>query len=270
MLTQLEASLHGMPLIQVGMIASFVSGGIGTLLGALPIYLCRSISRLLQDILLGFAAGIMLAATAYSLIHPAVEHATERFGSPSLGVLVVAAGLFIGAVGLWRIHNLIPHQHMLKAKEKGIPEYRLKRIWLFILAITLHNFPEGMAVGVGFGDYNLRDGLIIAIGIFIQNLPEGFIVALAVLSLGYSRTFAVGMAFLTGIVEMFGGFFGALVVSLTAALLPWGLAAAGGAMLFVISHEVIPETHSSGHETPATFSLLGGFVFMLLMQAALS
>ncbi len=270
MLVPLEESLRNMSMIQAGLLASFVSGGIGTLLGALPVYFCRSISRLNQDILLGFSAGIMLAATAFSLIEPAVKDAATRFGSPVLGVLVVTLGLFIGAVGLWKIHNMIPHQHMLKDREKGIPATRLKRIWLFILAITLHNFPEGMAVGVGFGDHNLRDGLIIALAIFIQNLPEGFIVSLATLSLGRSPTFAVGMAFMTGVVEMFGGVFGAALVSITSSLLPWGLAAAGGAMLFVISHEVIPETHSSGHETPATFSLLGGFMFMLLMQAALS
>lgn len=269
MLTQLERSLQGMPLIQIGLLASFVSGGVGTFLGALPVYLCRSISRLFQDILLGFAAGVMLAATAYSLILPAVDIAGNQYGNPTTGVLVITVGVFIGAVGLWLIHDLIPHQHMLKPREKGIPDFRLKRIWLFILAITLHNFPEGMAVGVGFGNYNLRDGLIIAIGIFIQNLPEGFIVALATLSLGYSRSFAVGIATLTGIVEMFGGILGVVIISLTSVLLPWGLAAAGGAMLFVISHEVIPETHSRGYETPATFSLLGGFLFMLLMKATL-
>jgi ZIP family zinc transporter len=153
---------------------------------------------------------------------------------------------------------------------EGHQAKRLKRIWLFVLAITLHNFPEGMAVGVGYGGGDFSQGLPLAVGIGLQNLPEGFAVAMALLRTGkYTAGAAIGLALLTGLVEPFGGAVGAGFVGLGPGLLPWGMAAAAGAMLFVISNEIIPETHANGFEKQATAGLLAGFCAMMYLDVTL-
>ena len=226
----------------------------------------------LQDVLLGSAAGIMLAATCFSLLLPALQVAAVQGGSVLGGALLVGVGIIAGAVGLWLMHRFVPHEHIVKGKESldgVLAPQRVRRIWLFVLAITLHNIPEGLAVGVGVASGEAAAGLAVTIGIFLQNLPEGFVVALALLPLGWSRLQAVLVALATGAVETVGGLVGAGAVALSAAVLPWALAAAAGAMLFVISHEIIPETHENGHETPATFGIVGGFVLMMLLDVVL-
>lgn len=263
----IAAYFSSLSIIQAGLLASLIAGAAAGV-GALPIYIVRSVSNRVRDVLLGGAAGLMLGATFFSLIQPGFDAAIVTVGSDANAALLVGAGMLAGAVLLWGIDRLVPHEHLIKDKPAE-DRNRIKGVWLFVLAITIHNFPEGLAVGVGFGGGDVGNGLALTVAIFLQNLPEGFAVALAMMTLKYTALGAVGVALGTGVVETLGGFVGAVVVSLSAALLPIALAVAAGAMLFVISHEVIPETHRNGHETPATFGLVAGFVVMMYLDVAL-
>jgi ZIP family zinc transporter len=257
---------HGAELspILIGSIASLLAG-LATGLGALPVLVVRQVSERAQDVMLGFAAGVMLAASFFSLIVPGLEAAVSQ-GATALGaVIVISLAILLGAACLWGIHRFAPHEHFIAGRE-GPPTARLRRIWLFIIAITLHNFPEGLAVGVGFGGGDIGRGTALAIGIGLQNMPEGLAVAVALLSLQYSRTQALAVAVATGLAEPIGGFLGISAVSATELLLPWGLASAAGAMLFVISEEVIPETHRRGFETHGTAGLMVGVVVMMFLD----
>ncbi|MFO1119361.1 MAG: ZIP family metal transporter [Rhodospirillales bacterium] len=268
-ITQLVTSL---PLFWAAVLASLIAG-LAAGVGALPVLVVNRASRRLQDVLLGTAAGIMLAATCFSLLLPGLQIAAVQTSSVLGGALLVGIGIMAGAVGLWLMHRCVPHEHIVKGKESlgggMLSPQRVRRIWLFVLAITLHNIPEGLAVGVGVASGDSVAGMAVTLGIFLQNLPEGFVVALAMLPLGWSRLQAILLALATGAVETVGGLIGAGAVTLSAAVLPWALAGAAGAMLFVISHEIIPETHENGHETPATFGIVGGFVVMMLLDVAL-
>ena len=256
----------GLPLIYAGMLASLLAG-LAAGVGALPVLLISTASQRLLDVLLGTAAGIMLAAASFSLLIPALEAGADQFGGLLAGGALAALGLLLGAGGIWYAHKNLPHEHFLQGQE-GVRGVAVRRIWLFVFAITLHNIPEGLAVGVGFGGGNVANGLALTIGIFLQNLPEGFVVALSLLGLNYSRPAAILVALGTGAVETIGGFIGAGFVSLSLALLPLGLAGAAGAMLFVISHEIIPETHGNGHQSQATFGLVAGFALMMVLDVA--
>lgn len=260
-------SLQSLPLVTLGVIASLIAGSAAGI-GALPVLVLRRITVRQQDIMLGFSAGVMLAATAFSLLLPGVEAGTALYGHAGTGFAVVAAGTLAGAAGLWAIHGALPHEHLMKGKEHADGR-QVQRLWLFVIAITLHNFPEGLAVGVGFGGGNVQNGLTLTAGIFLQNLPEGLVVALSMIALGYRPLPAVGIALATGAVESVGGFIGAGAVSVAEPALPWGLAMAGGAMLFVVSNEIIPETHRNGHDTAATFGLTAGFLLMMGLDVGL-
>lgn len=253
--------------ILIGTLAS-VLASIGTTLGAAGIFFVRGLSVRTQDILLASAAGVMLAASIFSLLMPGFDIAEAQGRSLLAAVVVVTLGMLLGALILALIHHYTPHEHFLKGRE-GIDNKRLKGIWLFVIAITLHNFPEGMAVGVGFADGNITNGIPLAIGIFLQNIPEGLAIAVALYTIGYSRTFSFWVAVLTGMVEPVGGLFGATLVTIAVPLLPWILGGAAGAMLFIISNEIIPETHKDGHENAATFALLGGFAVMTILDSTL-
>jgi len=164
--------------------------------------------------------------------------------------------------------RLLPHEHFIKGRE-GADAKQLRRTWLFVIAITLHNLPEGLAIGVG---YAANEGLranSLTLGIAIQDVPEGFVVAASLLAAGYTRGFAVVLGALTGLIEPLGAVIGAIVVSSSTMLLPWGLGFAAGAMLFVISHEIIPESHRKGHEAWATTGLMLGFVLMMILDTSL-
>ena len=260
--------LAALPAWQVGFLASLLVG-VAAGLGALPIFLIRHIGTRIQDVLLGFAGGIMLAACAFSLFLPAIEIGTAQWGSPMRAALAAAAAALIGAVVLYLIHQSIPHEHFVKGRENA-DHVRIRRLWLFVLAITLHNFPEGLAVGGGVGAGDPGQALGLTAGMFLQNLPEGLTVALALLPLGFGPGQAVLIALATGGVETIGGVLGVLLATTASSALPWSLAGAGGAMLFVISHEIIPETHRNGHETAATFGLMAGFVIMMVLDTALA
>jgi ZIP family zinc transporter len=240
--------------VWLGSVASLVAG-LATGFGALPVLFTKRVSDKLLDVMLGFAAGVMLAATSFSLLVPSID-----FGGPWVAVL----GLLLGAVVLHLIDRFIPHFSPAFGVEG--PPSRLSRIWLFVLAITIHNFPEGLAVGVSFGSGDVSAGLVIATAIGLQNMPEGLAVALPLLREGYSRRKALGYGTLTGLVEPLGGLLGAAIVVISKPLLPWGLAFAAGAMLFVIADEMIPESHRKGYEREATFGLIAGFVIMMLLD----
>ena len=256
-----------MTIVLYGFLASLLAG-LATALGGLGIFFVRKLDPRLEDIMLSAAGGIMLAASFFSLLLPGIEYGTEQFGSRLAAVAFVIFGVAVGAVALWAIHCCAPHEHFIAGRE-GPDGGRFSRIWLFVIAITLHNFPEGMAVGVGFAGGDVGNGTVLAAAIGIQNVPEGLAVAAALTTVGYGRRDAFLISFLTGMVEPVGGLIGAALVWLVQPLMPWFLGFAAGAMLFIISHEIIPETHRRGFETHATFALLAGFVVMMFLDATL-
>ena len=241
-------------IIWLGSIASLIAG-LATGAGAIPVLFTRQISDRLLDILLGFSAGVMLAATSFSLIVPAIDLS---------GPLVAVFGLVLSALVLHLVDRFTPHFHPLLGAEG--PPSKLPRVWLFVLAITIHNFPEGLAVGVSFGSGDVATGFVIAMAIGLQNMPEGLAVALPLLREQYSRGRSLWYATLTGLVEPVGGLLGVAMVSIFQPILPWGLAFAAGAMLFVVSDEMIPESHRKGFAREATFGLIVGFVVMMLLD----
>lgn len=253
--------------VWLGFIGSLLAG-LGTALGAAGVFAIKRLTPRLEDGLLSFSAGIMLAASFFSLLLPAIEYGELQYENGNLAVIIVIFGFLCGAVALYLIHNHVPHEHFLTGRE-GPEAGALRRIWLFVIAITLHNFPEGMAVGVGFAGGDVKNGTALATGIGIQNILEGLAVSVSLITAGYSRREAFSVGSLTGLVEPVGGILGALAVSVAAPLMPWTLAFAAGAMLFIISDEIIPETHRRGFENLATFSLFIGFACMMYLDATL-
>jgi zinc transporter, ZIP family len=241
--------------------------GAGTGLGALPIFLRSSWSDEAQRRMLAAAGGMMLGATFFSLLQPALDLVRADGGTNLTAAAVVGLGMFLGALGLWAAHAAIPHAHFSKGSEGNTRQ--IGRNTLFVLAIALHNFPEGLSVGVAYGDAAASTGHAVMLSILAQNLPEGLAVAAALIADGASRGKAVWIALATGLVEPVGGLMGALAVSISAAILPWGLAFAAGAMLFVVSNEVIPETHVEGQERSATFAVILGFIAMMVVAVLL-
>lgn len=244
-----------MELFYIGFTASLLAG-LATGAGALLVTLVKSVPDSVLDVLLGFAAGVMLAATAFSLLVPAIE-----MGGP----LVSAVSLGVGALAIHLIDRFVPHFHPVAGVEG--PPSRLSRVWLMIIAITIHNFPEGLAVGVSFGTGDIAAGLIIATALGLQNMPEGLAVALPLLREKYGVSKAIGYATLTGLVEPLGGLLGLALVSVSHFFLPWGLAFAAGAMLFVVADEMVPESHRKGFGREATFGLITGFIIMMLLDS---
>jgi len=243
-----------MNLILTGSLASLIAG-LATGIGALPVFFVRKVSDRFLDASLGFAAGVMLAATSFSLIVPAIEIG---------GIWKTVIGIILGTLFLIYAEKLTPHMHQVTGI-KG-PSTHLSKLWLFIMAITIHNFPEGMAVGVGFGGGDIKAGITLAIGIGLQNIPEGLAVALPLLREKSTRGKAFLIALLTGLVEPIGGILGISIVSAGRFILPYGLAFAAGAMLFVISEEIIPETHSRGNDRQATIGVIIGFIVMMVLD----
>ena len=242
-----------------------LAAGMMTTVGALPVLAGRRVSQATNDMLLGFAAGVMLAASFFSLIIPSLEVSTQIYGPGWKPAAVAVVGILLGGLAIRAMDRAIPHQHFISGAE-GPRAENLNKIRLFIIAITIHNLPEGLAVGIGFGGGDLSTGLPLAIGIGLQNAPEGLAVALALSSEGYSRFYAFTVAALTGMVEPVSGFAGAAAMGYSTLLLPWGLVFAAGAMIYVISHEIIPETHRCGNQERATTGLMIGLVLMLFLD----
>ncbi|MGE8319846.1 MAG: ZIP family metal transporter [Comamonas sp.] len=248
------------------------AAALATALGTLPVLLAQRPSERVQDTLFGFGAGVMLAASAFSLVIPglaAARSANLWGGGAWAAGSVVGSAILVGSLALLAMDRLVPHEHFIKGRE-GAAAQQLRRAWLFVIAITLHNLPEGLAIGVGYaGNEGVRASAL-AIGIAIQDVPEGFIIAAALLAAGYGRVFSVALGMASGLVEPLGAVIGASAVGHSAVLLPWGLGFAAGAMLFVISHEIIPESHRKGHEAFATAGLMLGFVLMMVLDTALA
>ena len=255
------------PHVADALLGGMVAAG-ATAAGTLPVLFARTIPQKMQDSMFGFGAGVMLAASAFSLVAPGITAAEAQGAGPWGAGLTVCAAILLGAAVLLLMDRLLPHEHFIKGRE-GIEAHRLRRTWLFVFAITLHNLPEGLAIGVGYAGNDPVRGTALATGIAIQDIPEGLVVAVALIAAGYKRAFAVALGMLSGLVEPVGAVLGAAVVGWSAALLPWGLGFAAGAMLFVISHEIIPESHRKGHEVYATCGLMLGFVLMMLLDTAL-
>ena len=237
--------------------------GVGgaTVVGARIGFSFKKISHRFSDIVLSFAAGVMLAAAVLGLIIPSLEYGGK------FGILITVAGIFAGAVCLNIIDKLVPHLHKLVGDEaESHNNANLSRVLLFVLAIAIHNLPEGIAAGVGFGSGDTTQALIIAGGIALQNIPEGMVIIAPMLAAGISPRKTFILAMITGLVEVVGTLIGYFAVSISTAVLPFALAFAGGTMLYVISDEMIPETHSHGSERGATYALLVGFCVMLVVD----
>lgn len=240
--------------------------GVGgaTVIGSLIGFIFKNISHKFSDIVLSFAAGVMLAAAVLGLIIPSLEYGGKY------GILVTVAGIFAGAVCLNLIDKLVPHLHKIVGVEpESHHNANLSKVLLFVLAIAIHNLPEGIAAGVGFGSDDTTQALIIAGGIALQNIPEGMVIIAPMLAAGISPRKTFILAMITGLVEVVGTLIGYFAVSISTAILPFALAFAGGTMLYVISDEMIPETHAHGSERGATYALLIGFCVMLVTDVLL-
>lgn len=241
--------------------------GVGgsTVVGALLGFMFRRIPHKWNDIILSFAAGVMLSAAITGLILPAVEQTGLR------GIWQVVLGVLAGAVFLNAMDKLVPHLHHLSGLDKEVHAHNgsVDKVLLFVLAIAIHNLPEGMAAGVSFGGEDAGRALSVAVGIMVQNIPEGMVVISPMLLAGISRPRTLCIAMFTGLIEVVGTLIGYAAGSVSALVLPFALAFAGGTMLYVICDEMIPETHSHGYERPASYALLIGFLVMLVMSTAL-
>ncbi len=245
-------------------ILTAIGVGGATLFGSLIGFIFKDISHRFSDIVLSFAAGVMLAAAIMGLIVPSLDYGGKY------GLLTTVAGIFTGAVFLNLIDKLVPHLHSATGNdiEKHNNE-KLNKVLLFVMAIGIHNLPEGIAAGVGFGSDDLSKALTIAGGIALQNIPEGMVIIGPLLASGVSKGRTLFYAFLTGLVEIIGTFLGFFAVSVSSFILPFALAFAGGTMLYVISDEMIPETHAHGSQRGATYGLLAGFCLMLVTDVLL-
>ena len=240
--------------------------GVGgaTVIGALIGFIFNGISHKFSDIVLSFAAGVMLAAAVLGLVIPSLEYGGKY------GIAITVIGIFAGALCLNLIDKVVPHLHKLMGADgEQHNNANLNKVLLFVTAIAIHNLPEGIAAGVGFGSGNVSQAFMIAGGIALQNIPEGMVIIAPMLAAGVSpkRTFIC--ALMTGLVEVVGTLVGYFAVSVSTIILPFALAFAGGTMLYVISDEMIPETHAHGSERGATYALLVGFCIMLVSDVLL-
>ncbi len=242
--------------------------GVGgaTVIGSLIGFLFKDVSHRFSDIILSFAAGVMLAASVFGLIIPSLEYGGDW------GLLIAIVGIFVGALFLNLLDKAVPHLHKLvgpSSEEEVHPKANLNKVLLFVTAIAIHNLPEGIAAGVGFGSGNLTHAFIIAGGIALQNIPEGMVIISPMLASGVSPKKTFICAMITGLVEVVGTLIGYFAVNEAAIILPFALAFAGGTMLYVISDEMIPETHAHGSQRGATYALLIGFCLMLTFDVLL-
>ena len=239
--------------------------GVGgaTIIGALIGFIFKNISHKFSDIVLAFAAGIMLAAAVYGLILPSIE------ATGVSKIWIPVAGILLGAVFLHFADKFTPHLHSLTGveREEHSNNSSLDKVLLFVMAIAIHNLPEGIAAGVAFGAGDTGGAVSVALGIALQNIPEGMVIISPLILAGVSKKRTFIIASLTGVVEIIGTFIGYFAASISSVMLPFLLAFAGGTMLYVISDEMIPETHSHGEENGATYALLVGFCIMLVLSA---
>ncbi len=240
--------------------------GVGgaTVIGAIIGFVFKKISHKFSDIVLSFAAGVMLAAAVLGLVIPSLDYGGKY------GLVVTVVGIFAGALCLNLVDRLVPHLHKLMGSDtEAHNNANLSRVLLFVTAIAIHNLPEGIAAGVGFGSGNTSQALLIAGGIALQNIPEGMVIIAPMLAVGVTPKKTFICAAITGVVEVIGTLIGYFAVSVASVILPFALAFAGGTMLYVVSDEMIPETHAHGNERGATYALLVGFCLMLICDVLL-
>ena len=236
--------------------------GVGgaTVIGAALGFICKGITHRFSDIVLAFSAGVMLASAFLALIIPSMENGGKY------GILATASGLFAGAFSLNFIDRTVPHVHKFVEIGQTPEAIRSQKVMLFVIAIALHNLPEGIAAGVGFGSGDISSAILIAGGIALQNVPEGMVIIAPMLSIGIKPSKALAIAFGTGLIEVVGTVLGYFAVTVATFILPFALAFAGGTMLYVISDEIIPDTHADGEENGATYALLVGICLILLFD----
>lgn len=235
-----------------------------TAMGTLPLVVSRTFSARASDCCMGFGAGVMLAASVFSLIIPALDAASANGLGKQAASVTIGGSIIAGAALVWLLQNI-------SQRDGGsLKRASTRRVWLFVLTVGLHNMPEGLAIGVGFGGGAREQASILAFGIALQDIPEGMIVAAALRSIGYARTDAIACGILSGLVEPVASVAGASIVALSSAALPWALGGAAGAMLFVLAHDVIPDPHQRRDGLTATCCLIAGFVVMMVLDTALA
>lgn len=244
-----------------------------TAAGTLPVLLAQKFSQRSYDAALGLGGGIMLAATSFSLVLPAINACKHAGAGSAEASMTVGGGILLGMLLVMLLGHLVNSERAL-GQPAGAAAHgastAMARAWLFVGAVAIHNLPEGLAIGVGYGGVDAAKAHTLATGIAIQDIPEGLVVALALRSVGYGRLFSALLGAVSGLVEPLGAVSGALLIEASAAFLPWGLAGAAGAMLYVICHDVVPEAHRHGHCRTASCALVVGFIVMMVLDTALS
>lgn len=268
------SGIEGIPPVLQALMATSFTWGV-TALGAGTVFFMRTVNRQLLDTMLGFAAGVMIAASFWSLLAPSIEMAEESSTLPAW--IPATVGFLLGGVFLRGIDFVLPHLHLNMPVEKAEGLHTTwQRSVLLVLAITLHNIPEGLAVGVAFGAANadlpsasVAAAVALAIGVGLQNFPEGIAVAMPLRGEGMSRFRSFWMGQLSAVVEPMAGVLGAAAVLVMRPLLPYALAFAAGAMIFVVVEEVIPESQCNGNADRATLGAMVGFALMMILDVAL-
>lgn len=265
----------GQPRLTGALAGGFLAAA-ATGVGTLPVLFMRRMSSRTSAGMLGFGAGVMFAASVFSLILPGLAAAEAQGAGPWGAALTVALGVLVGAALLMALGRWLPTERWLSPPGQACgrspseaESLALHRTWMFVLAVALHNLPEGLAIGVAFAGPELDNARALSMGIAIQDIPEGLVIAVALRSVGYRRRTAVLLGCLSGLVEPLGAVLAVTLVGASAALLPWGLAFAAGAMLLVVSQDMIPESHRKGHALTASVSLMTGFVLMMVLDTAL-
>lgn len=257
-----------MSVIATGILAS-LAAGMATVLGALAIWLFPRPSDRQQSVLLGFAAGVMLAASFFSLIVPALDHMQAEGATPPFAAATVVAAVLLGALLVGGLERILPPLDGIGVGPRAIADVSARRMWLFVAAVTLHNLPEGFAVGVAFGGNDTAAATATALGIGLQNIPEGLAVAIAVTLLGYRPVRGVQVAMFSGLVEPVGGALGVVLTSAVSAFLPWGLGIAAGAMIFVVASEVMPDIQRRVEARRGQHALMIGLATMMFLDVSL-
>ena len=245
--------------MQLAMLTALGVGG-ATIVGVLIGFIFQKVPHKFNDAILGFAGGIMLAAAVLGLILPSMEEGN---------IWITSIGILTGALFLNFADKITPHLHRITGIDQEThteAQNSINKVMLFVMAIAIHNLPEGIAAGVGFGSDNIGNAITVALGIALQNIPEGMIVVSPLIMAGVSKWRVFLIASFTGVIEIIGTLIGFTAVSVATVILPFALAFAGGTMIYVVSDEMIPETHSHGYEQMATYSLLFGFITMLIMD----